>query len=311
MKKANAWINLRKTRLVVAMCFLQFSIGASGAERHCLPTPEMKAWLNDRGQYSMVAFESIGSNPKKYVVRLFYSTRDGSRGTEVVSEDDRDNTAPKDRHQVPKVLCRDGEYTNIQLANNNLRAIPKEFPEPSVEPDAARTICNQRKWAFCGIYNNRIAADAMGGRFPMLKLLSAEFDKQGKLKKTGAMITVSADLDGELPGVVELSAGGVSTILYLTRLTTYTKDGLLALNENWPLLKNSDLTPRQDAFASNSIQERNVQISKFRDNLVLEGQNININGKKVNVAATVKTLDNMLNDWDKTYEDMKKRGLAK
>lgn len=122
----------------------------------CLPTAEMKAHLNAKGQFSLVAFEQQGSNPSKFVFRAYYATKDGTVATEVVGDEPRDSSLPIDQLQTPKELCKVGEFTGAKLAQNAERRVPSSFFERDVPTAEALSICEKRKWGdACGAFNSR------------------------------------------------------------------------------------------------------------------------------------------------------------
>lgn len=205
-------------------------------EPRCLPTAEMKAHLNAKGQFSLVAFEQQGSDPSKFVFRAYYATKDGIVATEVVGDEPRNPSLPKDQLQIPKRLCKVDELTGAKLAQNAERRVPSSFFERDVPTAEALSICEKRKWGdACGAFNDKLRGVAKNGRYPMLRLTAVGKDQDGSFY-LGSTLTVIASPDGERAGTVELSTGGFGKIKYDIRLATYTKDGLLAMTSGWPLV---------------------------------------------------------------------------
>jgi len=219
----------------------------------CLPTAEMKAHLNAKGQFSLVAFEQQGSDPSKFVFRAYYATKDGTVATEVVGDEPRDPDLPKGELQIPKELCKVDEFTGAKLAQNAERRVPSSFFERDVPTAEALSICEKRKWGdACGAFNDKLRGVAQNGRYPMLRLTAVGKDQDGSFY-LGSTLTVIASPDGDRAGTVELSTGGVGKIKYDIRLATYTKDGLLAMTSGWPLVVASNATARAPEVAALSI----------------------------------------------------------
>lgn len=216
-------------------------VGATEAraaeEPRCRPTAEMKTHLNSIGQVGLIAFEQQGSDPSKYVLRAIYATPTGDRATELVGEMQRDIKIPANRLQLPPVMCKDGEYTDVKLSMNSLRVIPKSFFETNVTIAEADLVCKQRQWGGCGPYNLGMESGAQkSNHYPMLKMTSAQFRSDGSIAKRGANYTISANPVGDRSGVVESGFNGVSQIFYDITNASYLSDSKMAFSNNWPIV---------------------------------------------------------------------------
>lgn len=221
----------------IGSTFTIASNDANAAEQLCMPTSEMKAHLNGKGQVGLVAFEQQGSDPSKFVLRAVYATPNGDRATEIVGEMPRDPNIPANKLQLPPTMCKDGEYTDVKLSMNELKVIPRSFYEKDVSPEAADIICKQRQWGDCGPYNKGMDLSAQkANEYPMLKMTSAEFRTDGSIAKLGANYTLSAAPTGERLGDVELGYGGVSKIFYDIKNASYLGDSKLAFSNKWPIV---------------------------------------------------------------------------
>ena len=251
-------LNLRFARVASTIAMTAIAlVGVTEARAaegpRCLPTAEMKAHLNAKGQFSLVAFEQQGSDPSKFVFRAYYATKDGTVATEVVGDEPRDPDLPKGELQIPKELCKVDEFTGAKLAQNAERRVPSSFFERDVPTAEALSICEKRKWGdACGAFNDKLRGVAQNGRYPMLRLTAVGKDQDGSFY-LGSTLTVIASPDGDRAGTVELSTGGVGKIKYDIRLATYTKDGLLAMTSGWPLVVASNATARAPEVAALSI----------------------------------------------------------
>lgn len=161
-------------------------------EPRCLPTAEMKAHLNAKGQFSLVAFEQQGSDSKKFKFVAYYATKDGSMGTEVIGEITRDPRVPNDQFQIPDALCKSGNFTGVQLAQNAERRVPSSFFERDVPTAEALSICEKRKWGdACGSFNNGVRGYASNGRYPMLRLTAVGKDQDGSFYRGGTLTVIA------------------------------------------------------------------------------------------------------------------------
>lgn len=238
-----------------------YSKDAHAVDNLCLPTLQMKQHLNNMGQYSLIAFEHKGSDSKKkFVFRAIYSTNDGKQATEVFGVTARDQNLKEGQLQTPETLCIEDTYTDVQLTLNNQRTIPTSFLERDVSTKDALEICDKRKWGdYCAAHNSEYLHNyiARTGRYPMLRMTVADFDKFGQVIRLGLNKTVIADPDtkGEMRGIVEDSIDGVGQTAYIISAATYTIDGLKALEQNWPLVvKNT--APNKVASGEQSLSVR-------------------------------------------------------
>lgn len=226
---------------VAAMALSVFGMAANEAKAaddslFCLPTAQMKTHLNAKGQYSLVMFEHDGSDKSKFVLRAYYSTKDGSRATEVVGETRRDPDLAPGKLQIPAEMCIDSEYTNVKIAYNRSGTVPASFYEKNVSQADASKICAQRKWGDCGVFNTALDSGSKNGKPPMLQMTAAKFNPDGTIARLGVHNTITASPDGAREGAVLRSYDGVGTIKYDIAGAIYSKDGATALTEGWPIV---------------------------------------------------------------------------